>query len=816
MPISSKRCSVSWRLLFLLCTCSDLARGQIRYSVLEEQDRGTFVGNLAKDLGIDVIGLNSRGLKLMSRAQKQHFQVNMNNGVLLTSERIDREELCAESPSCKLNVELVIEHPLEMHRLEIEILDVNDNAPSFTENEIILNIFESALPGSAFSVGSATDPDIGTNAIQGYRLSHTEYFDILTQANSDKGKTTELALKQVLDRESQPIHTLTLTAFDGGDPNRSGSMNIVINVMDTNDNVPTFDRAVYNVKLYENVPIGTRVIQLNATDLDEGPNGEVGYFFNKRVPISLQNLFHIEETTGVITVRQNMDFEDTNVYEFSVDALDKGPYSVAGRCQVLIEIMDENDNAPDITLTSISTSIPEDARPGTVIALMIVSDRDSSINGQVVCSVPSALPFTLENPYNNHYSLIVKDPLDRESTEEYKVTVTAVDKGSPQLTSSTTLKVRVSDINDNKPKFTQPSYELYVMENNVPGTHVFTISATDLDAKENGYLTYSISANSTLDSFVSINSENGKVYALKSFDYEEIQHLQFEVHAKDAGVPSLSSSVTIHLFIQDLNDNAPTILQLQPQTSSFGIEVPSQSVDAGYLVSKIGAVDADSGYNAWLAYEAITPKEASLFKVGLSTGEVRISRPIRNHDASHHKLVIRVRDHGEPVLSSTVTLSIAFTDKDKEMQNEFMKHTEDEDPISDVNLYLVISIAFISFIFLVIVIIFVALRIHRSSTSMVECDQSSNADNRGSWYYTQNSSYKVCLGNATHNILLVSNQCSQRSEDSISKRRTMMSKEQTPQSVDDLLMMEENKVRCFYCVSYIFIVTSDSLLLTYN
>ncbi|KAJ1128046.1 hypothetical protein NDU88_006435 [Pleurodeles waltl] len=801
MPISSKRCSVSWRLLFLLCTCCDLARGQTRYSVLEEQDRGTFVGNLAKDLGIDVIGLNSRGLKLMSRAQKQHFQVNMNNGVLLTSERIDREELCAESPSCKLNVELVIEHPLEMHRLEIEILDVNDNAPSFTENEIILNIFESALPGSVFSVGNAIDPDIGTNAIQGYKLSHTEYFEVVAEITTEKDRVTELNLKQALDRERRPSHTLILTAFDGGDPRRSGSMNIIINVMDTNDNIPTFDRALYNVKLYENVPIGASVIQLNATDLDEGPNGEVGYFFHNLVPLNIQNMFNLDESTGVISILGNIDFEDTKVYKFSVEALDKGPFPLAGRCQVLVEIMDENDNAPDITLTSVSTSVPEDARPGTVIALMIVSDRDSSINGQVVCSVPADLPFTLQNPYNNHYSLIVKDPLDRESTEEYKVTVTAVDKGSPQLTTSTTLKVRVSDINDNKPKFTQPAYELYVMENNVPGTHVFTISATDLDAKENGYLTYSISANTTVDSFVSINSENGKVHVLKSFDYEEIQHLQFEVHAKDAGVPSLSSSVTIHLFIQDLNDNAPTILQLQPQTSSFDIEVPSQSVDAGYLVSKIGAVDADSGYNAWLAYEAITPKEASLFKVGLSTGEVRTSRAIRDHDGSYHRLLIRVRDHGEPSLSSTVSLSITFTYKDKKMQNQLMRHQESKDPISNLNLYLVISIAFISFIFLVTIIIFVAMRFHGSGSSLAEYDQSSAADNRGSWYYTQNSSYTMCIGNAAHTLLLLKNQSPQQFKDTITKSRNLTAEGQMQPSVDDLLMIEENKVREFYDVS---------------
>ncbi|XP_069510013.1 protocadherin gamma-A4-like [Ambystoma mexicanum] len=795
MPCPSSSRRGAWRLLCLLC-CSffDAARGQIRYSVLEELDRGSFVGNIAKDLGIDVIRLNSRGLKIMSRSRRQHFQVNMNSGVLLTSEKIDREELCAESPSCKLNLELVIDSPLEMHRLEVEVLDVNDHAPHFPENEVTLDVAESAIPGSRFPIANAIDLDIGINGVQSYILSPMDFFNLTSGSNSDES-TLELTLTKALDREVQDVHMLFLSAIDGGNPKRSGSTNITVKVIDTNDNAPAFDRAVYSVKLPENVPFGTSVLQLSATDLDEGLNGEVRYFFDKRVPMSTQNTFKLEETTGVISVQGSIDFEHSQVYKFSVEALDQGPYPVAGRCQVSVEIIDENDNAPEITVTTVSGSVPEDAKPGTVIALMIVSDKDSGDNGRVVCSVPSTLPFALQNPYNNHYSLLLKDPLDRESTEEHIIMITAVDRGSPPLTTSTTIKVQVSDTNDNSPKFTQPAYTMYVTENNVPGTHVSTISATDLDTKENGYLTYSISANTTLDGFISINSENGKLYALKSFDYEEIQHLEFLVHCKDAGVPPLSSSVPVQLFIQDQNDNAPAILLPPPQMGSTSVGAIPRSAEAGYLVSKIRAFDADSGYNAWLAYDIIQSRKDSLFKVGLSTGEVRTSRSIRDQDGSHHRLLIQVKDHGEPALSSSVTLSITITENDKEIHNEYFKHPESDVTISNVNLYLVISIAFISFIFLVTIIIFIALKIYKTSSSTAGCDQALCDNNRGSWYYTQSNSYKVYLGKASKDILLFNSQCPPQPGDSINKRLTLTTETPAQQSVDDLLMIGDNKIR---------------------
>ncbi|XP_069510305.1 protocadherin alpha-8-like isoform X11 [Ambystoma mexicanum] len=790
MSTSKESFSASWRLLLLLCvSIVDLAWGHLKYSVLEELARGTAVGNIAKDLGLDLVRLNSRGLKVTAGDRKQLFQVNMSSGALIITDRIDREELCGQSSACRLQSELVIDDPLEMHRLEVEVIDVNDNAPNFEEKQDILHIPESAATGTRFPILNALDLDIGTNGLQGYTLSPNSHFELKTTTHSDGSKSAEMALTQALDREVQPVHELILTAFDGGDPKRSGSTLIFVKVTDVNDNVPKFDQLMYRVALPENVPIGTTVMRLNATDWDEGQNGEVRYYFNKRVATKITTIFHLDETTGVITLTAGVDFEDTTVYHFSVEAKDKGHAPVATLCDVVVQIMDINDNPPVITVSSQSASVPEDAIPGTVIALLTVSDRDSGANGEVLCSVPTTLPFQLQNPFNNHYSLILKDSLDREATEEYSIAITATDRGSPPLSASTTLQVRVSDVNDNTPVFAQPSYSMFVNENNVPGTHVFTVSAIDSDLKENGFLTYSLLANASIDSFVSINSENGKVHALKSFDYEETQRFHFQVLAKDAGAPSLSSTVSVEVFILDQNDNAPTILSPNPQQEYAHPEPIPASVDSGYLVSKIRAMDADSGYNAWLSYQMVQNKGTPLFKVGLYSGEVRTSRTVREQDGRAHSLVVLVKDHGDPALTSTVTLSIALADNSNDKHNQFIKNPESEHSISEVNLHLVISIAFISFVFLVTIIIFTALRIYKAKAALSTYCQTPCANQN--WYYTQSNSYRVCLGNGRNSILIFNNACPEQSEGNGTSTLTMDKK--TRQSIDDLLMLEDNQ-----------------------
>uniref|UniRef100_A0A3P9ACV2 Protocadherin gamma-C3 n=1 Tax=Esox lucius TaxID=8010 RepID=A0A3P9ACV2_ESOLU len=694
----------------LVCACVvDLVLAQIRYSIPEELEHGAFVGNIAEDLGLDVAKLSSRRFRIVSGAKKQYLEVNLENGILFVNEKIDREELCERSPTCFLHLQVVIENPLELYRVEVEILDVNDNSPSFPWSEFNLEITESAAPGSRFPLESAQDQDVGTNSLRSYQLSTNKHFVLNIQTRNDGSKFAELILETPLDREQQKTHEMVLTAVDGGSPERSGTALITITVLDANDNVPVFDRSVYRASLVENAPRGTLVLKLNATDLDEGANGEVSYAFSGHAPLKVRELFSVDQYTGEIRVKGIVDYEKASVYELYVQAKDRGASAVAVHSKVLVDILDVNDNAPEVILTSVSTPVQEDAPPGTVIAVISVMDRDSGENGNVDCQIPSNVPFQLHSSFKNYYTLVTSEFLDREAVSEYNITLTARDLGSPSLSTRKTILVQVSDINDNPPRFTQPSYTVYVTENNAPGASICSVTAFDPDSNQNAYLSYSILEGQIqgmpVSTYVSINSDNGNIYALRSFDYEQLRNFQIRVQAQDAGFPPLSSNVTVNVFVLDQNDNAPVIVSPLPKNGTVATEVVPRSVDAGYLVAKITALDADAGQNSRLSYQVLQATDPGLFSVALYTGEIRTIRRLVDKDATRQRLVILVKDNGQPPLSATVSILLSVVDNVPESLSDFGDLTLSPPPPSNLALYLIVSLSTISLIFLVAIIV---------------------------------------------------------------------------------------------------------------
>uniref|UniRef100_A0A8C6TTH5 Protocadherin gamma-C3 n=1 Tax=Neogobius melanostomus TaxID=47308 RepID=A0A8C6TTH5_9GOBI len=682
----------------LLCGCVvDLVLAQIRYSIPEELEHGAFVGNIAEDLGLDVAKLSARRFRIVSGAKRQYLEVNLENGILFVNEKIDREELCERRPSCFLHLQVVIENPLELYRVEVEILDVNDNSPSFPWSEFNLDITESAAPGSCFPLESAQDQDVGTNSLRSYQLSANAHFILNIQTRNDGSKFAELVLDTPLDREQQKKHEMVLTAFDGGSPERSGTALITVTVLDANDNVPVFDRSVYRASLVENAPRGTLVLKLNATDLDEGSNGEVTYAFSGHAPLKVRELFSVDPYTGEIRVKGVVDYEKSSVYELYVQAKDRGPSAVAVHSKVLVDILDVNDNAPEVILTSVSTPVQEDAPPGTVIAVISVMDRDSEENGNVDCQIPNNVPFQLHSSFKNYYTLVTSEFLDREAVSEYNITITARDLGSPSLSTRKTILVQVSDINDNPPRFSQPSYTVYVTENNAPGASICSVTAFDPDSNQNAYLSYSILEGQIqgmpVSTYVSINSDNGNIYALRSFDYEQLRNFQILVN------------VTVNVFVLDQNDNAPVIISPLPKNGTMATEVVPRSVDAGYLVTKITALDADAGQNSRLSYQLLQATDPGLFSVALYTGEIRTIRRLVEKDATRQRLVILVKDNGQPPLSGTVSIILTVVDSVPESLSDFGDLTLSPKPPSNLALYLIVSLSTISLIFLVAIIV---------------------------------------------------------------------------------------------------------------
>ncbi|XP_031159080.1 protocadherin alpha-8-like isoform X11 [Sander lucioperca] len=711
-----------------------VASAQLRYSISEEVNEGTMVGNIAKDLGLDKSTLNDRKYRIVSSNADPLFHVNQNDGVLYVSRKIDREEVCAQSNTCLMNLKTVLENPLEVHYVGVEILDINDHSPSFPDEEKTLEISESVLPGARFQLKPSRDRDSGHFSVQQYKLSQNDHFRLEVRDKGEDGKIPILVLQKSLDREAAGSNSLVLTALDGGEPPKYGTMNILVKVLDVNDNVPVFSKDIYSVTLYENVPVGTTVIQVNATDLDEGQNGEVYYSFGNSVSNTVFKLFHINPSTGEIIAKGLIDYEKKDKYEIEIQASDKGVAPLTTEKSVVIQIVDVNDNAPEIEVTSFSSSIPEDSRPGTTVALISVNDLDSGLNGKVTCSIGEDVPFALSpSLQENIYSLVTKSLLDREKQTQYDLTITAKDAGQPSLSSDKTISVVVSDVNDNSPEFSLSPYTFYVTEANEPGTSVFSLKAFDRDENDNARVSYHIlrdgSKENKVTSFLNINSETGDILALKSFDFETLKTFQFQVVATDSGTPSLSSNVTVNVFILDQNDNAPVILYpVSSNGSAEGVEEIPRNVNAGHLVTKVRAYDADIGYNGWLLFSLQEVTDHSLFGLDRYTGQIRTLRSFTETDEAEHKLVILVKDNGNVSLSATATVVVKVVEPKEAFAASDVKSATKDEEENNVTFYLMITLGSVSTLFLISIIVLIAMQCSKTTDYTSKYLQETNYD----------------------------------------------------------------------------------------
>ncbi|XP_028633773.1 protocadherin gamma-A10 isoform X10 [Grammomys surdaster] len=708
-------------LLFLWMPWESAGR-QIRYSVPEELEKGSFVGNISKDLGLEPRELAERRVRIISRGRSQLFSLNPRGGSLVTAGRIDREELCAQSVPCVVSFNILVEDRVKLFGIEIEVTDVNDNAPKFQAETLDVKINENVAPGTRFPLPEATDPDVGMNSLKSYQLSPNKHFSLVVQGGAKGVKYPELVLEHALDREEEAIHHLVLVASDGGNPPRSGTVLITVTVFDANDNAPVFTSTEYCVNIPENLPVGTQLLMVTATDKDEGANGEVTYTFRKSLDTQLSK-FQLDKNTGEIKISENLDYEEVSFYELEIQAEDGGAYLATAK--VLVTVEDVNDNSPEVTITSLFSPVTEDSPVGTVIALLNVHDLDSGQNGEVTCSISGDLPFKLEKSIDSYYRLVTQRALDREQVPSYNITVTATDGGNPPLSTKAHFTLQVADINDNPPTFSRTSYFTYIPENNPRGVSIFSVTALDPDSKENAQIVYSLAEDTVegapLSSYISINSDTGILYALWSFDYEQFRELQVQVTASDSGKPPLHSNVSLTLFVLDQNDNSPEILYpTMPTDGSTGVELAPRSAELGYLVTKVVAVDRDSGQNAWLSYRLLKASEPGLFTVGLHTGEVRTARALMERDALKQSLVVAVQDHGQPPLSATVTLTVAVADSIPDVLADLGNLEPPQDSeASSLTLYLVVAVAAVSCVFLAFVIVLLALKLRRWHKSHV-------------------------------------------------------------------------------------------------
>ncbi|XP_023251899.1 protocadherin alpha-8-like [Seriola lalandi dorsalis] len=716
----------------LLLFLGKQAFAQIRYSIPEEVRDGTVVGNVAKDLGLDITSLTDRRFRVVTGFKETFLEVNQNNGALYVHKKIDREELCQGSGACLMELKILVENPLEIHYVAVEITDVNDHSPAFPEKQQTFEIFEQTLPGRRFQLHTARDPDAGINSIRTYTLTSNDHFEIDIR-QSDEEKIPFLVLKKPLDREQKNKQMLLVTAVDGGKPTRTGTLNVSIIVLDSNDNRPIFSQEIYQIEIPENVAIGTSVFQINATDPDENTNGEIEYILGKTLKKKVYDIFELDKLTGEIRVKGVVDYEENDVYKLDIEASDKGTPPLTGECRVIIKIKDVNDNPPEIEVTSLSNTVSEDSKPGTVISLLSVTDKDSSLNGKIILSIISEVPFELKPSYKeNTYSVVTKRFLDREEVSQYEITIKASDCGEPPLSTFKTLSIQISDVNDNTPKFSQNPLQFYMSENNFAGKSIFSVSATDSDLGDNAAISYYIMREGNqndMTSFLNINPSNGYITALKSFDFETLKTFHFHIVASDSGTPSLSSNVTVNVFILDQNDNAPVILYpLSSNGSAEGVEEIPRNVNAGHLVTKVRAYDADIGYNGWLLFSLQEVTDHSLFGLDRYTGQIRALRSFTETDEAEHKLVILVKDNGNVSLSATATVIVKLVEPKEAFAASDVKSSAKADEENNVTFYLMITLGSVSALFLISIIVLIAMQCSKSTDYTSKYLQETNYD----------------------------------------------------------------------------------------
>uniref|UniRef100_A0A3Q3F7S2 Cadherin domain-containing protein n=1 Tax=Labrus bergylta TaxID=56723 RepID=A0A3Q3F7S2_9LABR len=645
-------------LLFIAVLYFNSVVGQVSYSIPEEMPKGSFVGDIAQDLGLDVKRLRSGNARIYTGDSTEYIELNKEKGVLLVKERIDREAICAQAVPCALHFQVILENPMEFYSITVQVMDINDNAPIFKRGEMKFRISESAITGAVFLLQQAMDLDVGGNGLQSYMLKPTDNFVLRLQNQADGSKMVEM-----------DSLSLILTAVDGGEPLLSGTVQIHISVLDYNDNAPVFTQKIYKSIIRENSPQGTQVVIVSASDLDEGPNGKISYAILNLLD-NVSELFEINKETGEVTLIGNTDFEKKRQYQIHVQAIDEG--GLTDSCKIIVEITDINDNIPDI-------------QPGTVVTMINIQDPDFGENGKVKCYINDNIPFTISSASNSFFSLTTDSDLDREVASQYNITVTCSDEGVPSLSSSVTLTLQISDVNDNAPVFERSSYEAYIVENNTPNARVSYILE---DSSVNGV---------PVSSYVSVSADSGVIHAVRSFDYEQIKDFHFRVKAQDGGSPPLSSNVTVKVVIQDQNDNPPQVLYPVQTGGSVVAEMVPRAADVGYL-------------NAWLSYKLQKATDRALFEVGLQNGEIRTIRQVNDKDAVKQRLTVIVEDNGQPSRSAAVIVNVAVADSFPEVLSEFTDFTHDKEYNDNLTFYLVLALAVVSFLFITCVVVIISVK----------------------------------------------------------------------------------------------------------
>ena len=662
-------------ILIMLSSVRDvLSFNNLSYQILEELVPGTVIGDVINDahLADDYTPSDLRQLRfdLLPRDHddvtvEQFFSVEPTSGIIRIKSVIDRdqEQLCAYKRACDVNFDVAIS-PAKFFRMinvKVEILDINDNAPVFSRKEYRLNISETALPTTTYTLPSVFDLDSTDFGIRSIELvPDNDHFQVIWSQDLKGHVQPKLRLMKQLDREEDPLFDLTVVAYDNGTPANSAQLAVHVYVQDTNDNSPVFDLPVYEARIREDARPETSILSIHAQDPDAGSGGTVRYSLSAPTLGESITNFRIDPVSGDVYLAKAVDREVKDVYDMQVIATDQAKESRQAVAPLTVYIDDVNDNAPVIRINVITTSgraeVSEAADRGTFVALVSVTDKDWGQNSEVTCTLNSdKFSMQVMQP-NRKFKIVTDGHLDRERQNEYRVSVSCRDKGTPSLSSSQTFLVYVTDINDHVPVFSRQQYDATIEENSPPGVPVVKVTASDDDMADNAKISYRIL--NDYSQMFQIDPDSGAIRTRVVFDHEKSPEIRITVEARDGGVPVMSSTCAVLVKVADVNDLAPEFT-----SSRYTFMIKENQLTDPY-VGRVSATDGDTGsFNKFLFSLGSEVEDLSeLFRIEPDNGSIILLKPLDREARPFYYLTVIARDTAAPALSSTTTVTVFVED----------------------------------------------------------------------------------------------------------------------------------------------------------
>ncbi|XP_061090028.1 protocadherin beta-1-like [Conger conger] len=636
MAVHREQRSLQWQVQLFVCVfVSNGVLAQVRYSIPEEMSKGSLIGDIAKDLGLDVWRLKSGRARVVTEDSSDCVDLNADKGILLVKKRIDREELCGQTSPCSFSFEMVLENPMELFSITIFIQDQNDNAPQIlypvhAGGSLVAEMVpRSADVGYLVTKVVAVDVDSGQNAWLSYKLLKATD-RALFEVGSQNGEIR--TLRQVTDKDAVK-QRLTVVVEDNGQPSRSATVNVNVAVADSFPEVFS-----------------------EYTDFTQDKDYNDNLTFYLVLALAVVSFLFISSVVVMISIKVYRWRQSRIFYQSNLPVIPYYPphYADVGGTGTLQHVYNY-----EVCRTT-------DSRNSDIKYLRPISQ-----------------------------SLISVDMNDTETMPHDQKTSTPTEECSTLIRYS-------------------------IPEEMVKGSFVGNI-AEDLGLSVQRLVSGRARVLTRGSSqYVDLNLEKGVLVVNERIDREQLCGLvspcsfNFELILEN---PIELHPVTVN--IQDQNDNAPQILYPVQSGISLMTEMVPRSADVGYLVTKVVAVDMDSGQNSWLTYKLLTATDRSLFEVDLQNGEIRTLRRVTDKDAAKQRFTVVVEDSGQPSRSATVTVNLVVADSFPEVLSEFNDFTQDKDYNDNLTFYLVVALAVVSFLFISSLVVIISVKIYRWRQSRI-------------------------------------------------------------------------------------------------